>query len=77
MFTIVLAALLIVSGVALAAARTASRGKLSDPHATTPGRKMDTLEPRGRGARLSIKADLPGIALIVVGVLLLLLNAII
>jgi hypothetical protein len=70
MFSIVLGALLIVSGVALAAARTASRGKLSDPHATGAGKQADTLEPRGRGARL--KADLPGFTLIMVGALLIL-----
>lgn len=72
MFSIVLGALLVVGGIVLAAARTASRGKLADPHATAPGKRTDTLEPRGRGARLSIKADLPGIALIVIGALLLL-----
>ena len=76
MFSIVLGALLIVSGIALAAARTASRGKLSDPHAVGPGKQTDTLEPRGSGAKLSIKTDLPGIALIIVGAFLL-LNALI
>lgn len=72
MLSIVLGALLIVGGIALAAARTASRGKLSDPHATGPDRHHDTLEPRGRGSRLSIKADLPGLALVVAGMLVLL-----
>jgi hypothetical protein len=72
MLSIILGALLIVAGVVLAATRTASRGKLADPHATRPGKRTDTLEPRGRGARLSIKADLPGIAMIIIGALLLL-----
>ena len=72
MFSIVLGALLIVSGIALAAARTASRGKLSDPHATRPGSRTDTLEPRGSGGRLSFKADLPGIVLVIAGAILLL-----
>lgn len=72
MFSIIIGALLIVSGIALAAARTASRGKLSDPHTTGPRRHGHTLEPRGRGARLSLKADLPGLALMLIGALLLL-----
>lgn len=72
MFLIVLGALLIVSGIALAAVRAVSRGKLSDPHAVGAGKQTDTLEPQGRGAKLSIKADWAGIALIIVGALLLL-----
>jgi hypothetical protein len=72
MSLIVIGALLIVSGISLAAWRTASRGSLSDPHATGPGAQMETLEPRGRGGRLSFKADLPGIGLVVAGAILLL-----
>lgn len=72
MLSIILGALLIVSGIALAAARTASRGKLSDPHGSGPGGRTDTLEPRGRGGKLSVKTDLPGIALVVAGAILLL-----
>ena len=72
MFSIIIGALLLVAGIGLAAARTASRGKLSDPHATGPERQINTLEPQGRGARLSLKADLPGLALMIVGGLLLL-----
>ena len=72
MFSIILGALLIISGIALAAARTASRGKLSDPHATGAGEQTDTLEPKGRGSRLSLRADLPGFALMIVGAVLLL-----
>lgn len=71
MFLIALGALLFIGGIALAATRTASRGKLSDPHATAPGTRIDTLEPRGRGSRLSIKADLPGFALMAIGALLI------
>jgi hypothetical protein len=74
MFSIVLGTLLIVSGVALAAVRTASSGKLSDPDATGPGRRLGTLEPRGRGGGLSFNADLPGIALVIAGAILLLIG---
>jgi hypothetical protein len=72
MFSIALGVLLLVGGIILAATRTAARGKLSDPHATGVSRRLDTLEPRGRGGRLSIKADLPGFALMAIGALLLL-----
>lgn len=75
MFLIALGALMIVAGIALAAARTASRGKLSDPHASAPGHPIDTLEPRGRGDRLSMKSDLPGLALMVVGTVLVFAGA--
>ena len=71
MVTIILGALLIVAGIALAAARTASRGKLSDPHPTGPTGQTNTLEPRARGSRLGLKADLPGLALMIVGAVLL------
>ena len=70
MFSIILGALLLVIGIVMAASRTASRGKLSDPHATGPLRKTNTLEPRGRGGRLSLKADLPGLALMAIGAVL-------
>jgi len=51
-------ALLVIIGVVLTATRTLQRGRLSDPEAV-----RDTLEPKGSGRRLSVKADLPGIAL--------------
>ena len=51
----------------LTATRTLQRGRLSDPEAV-----RDTLEPKGSGRRLSVKADLPGIVLIAIGSLLLL-----
>ena len=60
-------ALLVIIGVVLTATRTLQRGRLSDPEAV-----RDTLEPKGSGRRLSIKADLPGIVLIAIGSLLLL-----
>lgn len=75
MILIALGAILVVAGIALAAMRTASRGKLSDPHAKIPGHRTDTLEPQGRGGRLSIKADLPGLLLMAVGAVLIFMGA--
>lgn len=75
MFLIAFGSLLIICGVALTATRTASRGKLSDPHAKGPGTRTDTLEPRGRGRWLSIKTDLPGFSLMLIGGLLLFMGA--
>jgi hypothetical protein len=75
MILIALGALLVIGGLVLAAARTVSRGKLSDPHAKIPGHRMDTLEPRGEGKRLSIKADLPGLALMAAGGVLIFIGA--
>jgi hypothetical protein len=74
-FLIALGALLLIGGIVLAATRTASRGKLSDPQASDPGDQIETLEPRGRGDRLSIKADLPGLALMIIGAMLLFVGA--
>lgn len=71
MMLVWIGALLVIAGVVLTATRTLQRGRLSDPEAV-----RDTLEPKGSGRRLSVKADLPGIALIAVGSLLLLSVAI-
>jgi hypothetical protein len=71
MILVAFGALLVVCGVVVAAMRTASRGKLSEPHGGAKG----TLEPRGRGDRLSLKADLPGIALVIAGGLLIFAGA--
>lgn len=67
MALILLGALLMVIGVALAAIKSVERGRLSKPPAAADGENRDTLEPQGRGKRLSIKPDLPGIALMIVG----------
>lgn len=75
MLLIAIGALLVISGIALAATRTASRGELSDATAAAPETHPDTLEPRGRGARLSIKADMPGLALMAIGAMLLFAGA--
>ena len=75
MILIALGALLVVAGITLAAMRTASRGKLSDPHAKIPGHRTDTLEPQGQGRQLSVKADMPGLLLMAVGVVLIFVGA--
>ena len=75
MLLVWIGALLIIAGVAVAAVRTAQRGRLSEVRARTPDRHPDTLEPRGEGRRLSLKADLPGLVLIAVGAVLLFAGA--
>lgn len=69
MDSILIGALLIVAGVVLAAINTIKRGRLSKPPEEGPG---NTLEPAGRGRKLSVMSDLPGIALFVIGAILLL-----
>jgi hypothetical protein len=75
MLVIWIGALLVISGVVLAAVRTAQRGRLSDVPRPAATAGPDTLEPAGRGRRLAIKADLPGLALIALGAVLLLVGA--
>lgn len=75
MLLVWLGSLLIIAGVAVAAVRTSRRGRLSSP---APNAKHpQTLEPRDRGDRLSLFADLPGIGLVAAGALLLLIWAVI
>jgi hypothetical protein len=63
-------ALLIVGGVLLTAAKALWPGRLSE--ARSKGSAHDTLEPRGVGDRLQVRAIWPGLALIGVGALLML-----
>ena len=72
MLLVWIGALLIISGVVLTATRTLQLGRLSDARRPPARRAPDTLEPKDGGRRLSIKADLPGLALIAAGSLLLL-----
>ncbi len=74
MLLIVIGALLIVGGVVLAANSTLKRGRLSQAEQPVSNEPRDTLEPKGRGRQLSLKADLPGMALIAVGAVLLFLG---
>jgi len=69
-----LGALLMIVGVVMMAVTTVRRGKLSEPR-TRADSSRDTLEPVGLGRRLSLRADLPGMALIAAGAVLLLIAA--
>lgn len=72
---VAIGAILILVGVVLAAVRTAQHGRLSQPHSRGASARPDTLEPSGEGQRLSIKADLTGLALIAIGAVLMLAGA--
>lgn len=74
MALVVIGALFVIIGVAMAAVRTAARGRLSQPNTQTSARP-NTLEPTGKGRRLSLKADLPGIGMAALGVVLILAGA--
>lgn len=71
MLLITIGALLVIGGVVLAATATLRRGRLSEAAPPASPETRGTLEPSGRGRRLSLKAGLPGLAFIAVGVLLL------
>ena len=74
MLLIAIGALLIIAGVVLAANSTLKRGRLSQAEQPISHTPRDSLEPTGPGRRLSFKADLPGLAMIAVGVILLFLG---
>jgi uncharacterized membrane protein YidH (DUF202 family) len=74
MVLIAIGALLIIAGVVVAANATLRRGRLSQAEQPISHEPRDTLEPIGQGRRLSFKADLPGLAIIAVGVILLFLG---
>ena len=75
MLLIAIGALLIIGGVVMAATSTMKRGRLSQAEQPITHTPRDTLEPTGPGRRLSLKADLPGLGMIALGVLLLFLGA--
>ena len=75
MLLIAVGALLIIGGIVMAANSTLKRGRLSQAEQPISHEPRDSLEPIGRGRRLSLKADLPGIAMIALGVILLLLGS--
>jgi hypothetical protein len=74
MVLIAIGALLIIAGVVVAANATLRRGRLSQAEQPISHEPRDTLEPIGQGRRLSFKADLPGLAIIAAGVILLFLG---
>jgi hypothetical protein len=65
----------VIAGVVVAALRTLRRGRLSQPRSLTADDRPDTLEPSGRGDRLSLGADLPGIGLVLAGTVLIFIGA--
>lgn len=71
MVLVVLGALCVIIGVAMAAVRTAGHGRLSQPNPPTSGQPT-TLEPPGKGRRLSVKPDLFGLGMAAMGGILLL-----
>jgi hypothetical protein len=75
MTLILIGVLLAVGGVVLSALRMLRSGRLSKPEIEHIGEAPDTLEPPGRGRRLDLKVDLPGIALFVLGVILIFAGA--
>jgi uncharacterized membrane protein len=74
MVLIAIGALLIIGGVVMAANSTLRRGRLSQAEQPISHAPRDSLEPIGRGRRLSLKADLPGLGMIAIGVILLFLG---
>jgi hypothetical protein len=74
MLLVAIGALLIIAGIVLAANSTLKRGRLSQAEQPISHEPRDSLEPTGRGRRLSLKADLPGLAIIAMGVILLFLG---
>ena len=70
-----LGALLVLGGVLLTAAKALSRGRLSEARGRGQVSAGHTLEPRRPSGGLSLKANWAGIALIVLGCLLLLGSA--
>jgi hypothetical protein len=75
MMLVGIGALLVIVGVVVTAISTLRRGRLSEPRAIAPDSPLDTLEPSGRGRRLSVRSDLPGLALMGLGAVLLLVAA--
>ena len=75
MLVIWLGALFVLGGLLFMAAQPIWQGRLSDAKRTSPGKPRDTLEPRRPGAGFGIKANWPGLVLIVLGGILLLTSA--
>jgi hypothetical protein len=75
MLLIWVGALCLIVGVVMASLRTLRRGRLSEPRSLNANPRPDTLEPSGRGDRLSLRADLPGIGLAIFGAVLIFVGA--
>lgn len=66
--------ILVIVGIAMTAMRTADRGRLSQPNTEGTSTRPDTLEPTGKGRRLSLKTDLPGLGMAALGALFILIG---
>jgi hypothetical protein len=75
MLVISLGALFVVGGLVFMAAQPLWRGRLSDAKRTSSEKPRDTLEPRRPGAGFGMKANWPGLVLMVLGGILLLAGA--
>ncbi len=76
MLVVLLGTLLVVGGLVLLAAPPIWRGRLSGRRAPSPV-AGDTLEPRKPGAGFGLATNWPGLALIVLGAVLLLAGAVV
>ena len=74
MALVVIGALLVIVGVAMAAVRTAGRGRLSQPNTQTSAQPT-TLEPPGKGRQLSLRADVLGLGIAALGAILIFAGA--
>lgn len=74
MALVVIGAMFVIIGVAMAAVRTAARGRLSQLDTRTSAPRT-TLEPTGKGRRISIRADLLGLGMAAVGAVLIFAGA--
>ncbi|MGF1549644.1 MAG: hypothetical protein ACFBQW_03800 [Sphingomonadaceae bacterium] len=67
---------LMIGGIVWSTVNTLRRGRLSRAEKPVTHEDRDTLEPSGRGDRLDLQADLPGLALFLIGAVLILAGAI-
>ncbi|CAN7412999.1 hypothetical protein [Rhizobium sp. LjRoot254] len=76
MFTIVLGSILFILGLLYLFREALVSRRLSDPHRTNGANAKPALEPRGQGLRfLGLGRNWPGLAMIVVGSILLISGA--
>ncbi|KAB0265948.1 hypothetical protein [Microvirga brassicacearum] len=71
MFLVGLGALLVLCGVVFIAGRMIWAGPLSQARRSRTSIPGATLEPRGRSSIFDVKAQLPGIGLLAMGIVLL------
>jgi uncharacterized membrane protein len=69
-------ALLILCGVVLAASQVLWKGRLSDARKAGPAGADATLEPKGRVRALNPKTHWPAVALVALGIILMLAEAV-